>query len=220
MTPDVLARQIRSARAWLDWSREDLATRAGVAPNTLAALEKGDAASEPNARTMGKILGTITQAGLELTDDGGVKPRLSRVSYFTGAEGFHRFFDDIYETVSTHPHPDVCIANNDDALIQKFLGDYEVIHIDRMSKLGLPKYKVLVKESDTYIRSSQYCDFRWVANSQFADTCVYIYGDKTAFIDFAANTVTVTLVDSQNVSSALRRMFEVTWNSAKSVGAA
>jgi len=219
MTPDILARQIRSARAWLDWSREDLANRAGVAPNTLATLEKGEGNSEPNARTMGKILGAINQAGLEFTEEGGVKPRVSRVGYFTGADGFRRFFDDIYETVSTHPHPDVCIANVDELLFQKWLSDYEAVHIARMAQLAPQRYKVLLKENDLNLRSSEYSEFRWVDNSQFADTCVYIYGDKTAFIDFDKNTVNVTMVDSANVSRALRRMFEATWTDAQPTGA-
>lgn len=215
MTPDTLARQIRSARAWLDWTRDDLAKKADVVANTIASIEKGDGTSEPNARTLAKIMAAFEQGGVELVEDGGVRPRLSRVSYYTGPDGFRRFFDDIYQTVSTHPNPDVCIANNDDALIQKFLGDYEVKHIERMSKLSLPRYKVLNKESDLYIRSSQYCEFRWISNSQFANTCVYIYGDKTGFIDFEHDSVMVTVVDSPNVSRALRRMFDVSWANSK-----
>jgi len=217
MTPDALARQIRSARAWLNWTREDLANRASVVSNTIASIEKGDGSAEPNARTLAKIMSAFEQAGVEMTDDGGVRPRLSRVSYFTGRDGFHRFFDDVYETVKGDPDADVCIANNDEAQFQKWHSEHDAAHVARMAQLKKPRYKVLMKEN-VYCRDLDYCEFRWVKDSQFADTCVYIYGGKTAFIDFEPDNVIVTLVDSSNVSSALRRMFESTWQNSTPIG--
>lgn len=218
MTPELLANQIRSARAWLDWSREDLAERAGVVANTIAGIERGDGSSTPNARTMTKIASAFETAGVELTDEGGVRPRVSRVTYFTGEEGFRHFFDDVYEVVKSHPNPDVCVTNVNEALFQKWHGKYDAAHIARITALDPKPYRALIKENDRNLRTSRYCEFRWISNSQFADICVYIYGDKTAFIDFEPNTVTVTVVDSLKVSGALRRMFEVTWQNSQEIG--
>lgn len=217
MTPNLLANQLRAARAWLNWSREDLAEKAGVVANTIAAIEKGDGSSEPNARTMAKIVSAIEAAGVEFTDEGGVRPRVSRVSYFAGRTGFKNFFDDVYETLKTHTDPDVCVANVNEALFQKWHSEHDASHIARIQALNPKPYRALIKENDTNVRTSAYCEFRWVKNDQFADTCVYIYGDKTAFIDFEEDTVTVTMVDSFKVSRALRRMFEVSWQNSKPV---
>ncbi len=218
MSPNILANQIRSARAWLNWSREDLAEKAGVVANTIASIEKGDGASEPNARTMAKILGAFQAAGVELTDEGGVRPRMNRVEYYSGADGFRNFFDDIYDVVKNHPHPDVCIANVDETLFAKWLGEYEQVHITRMATLKPPRYKVLLRENDLNLRSSAYSEFRWVDANNFADVCIYLYGDKSAFIDFGADTVSVTSVDSPSVSRSLRRMFDSAWNDAHPIG--
>jgi DNA-binding XRE family transcriptional regulator len=218
MVPEITANQMRSARAWLNWSREDLAEKAGVVANTIAAIEKGDGSSEPNARTLAKIMGAFEAAGIELTNDGGVRPRVSRVSYFTGTEGFKQFFDDVYETVKDHIDPNVCVTNVNESLFQKWHGQYDAAHVARMSALDLKPYRALLKENDKNTRTSKYCEFRWVSDNQFADTCVYIYGDKTAFIDFEQDTVIVTLVDSSKVSGSLRRMFDVTWQNAMPVG--
>jgi len=195
-----------------------LAEKAGVVANTIAAIEKGDGTSEPNARTLGKIMRAFEAAGVELTDDGGMRPRLNRVAYYAGAEGFRKFFDDIFNVVRSHPSPDVSIANVNEGLFAKFLGDYEAVHIARMATISPPRYKVLLKENDLNLRSSAYSEFRWVSANQFADVCIYIYGDKSAFIEFAADTVSVTVVDSPSVSRSLRRMFDATWADAKPVG--
>lgn len=218
MTPNLLANQLRAARAWLNWSREDLAEKAGVVANTIAAIEKGDGSSEPNARTMGKIISAIEAAGVEFTDEGGVRPRVSRVTYFTGEEGFHEFFNDVYESLKKTSDPDVCIANADESLFEKWHKKYDAMHTARIADLKLPPYKVLLREDDFKSRISLgYCDYRRVSSNLFADICVYIYAEKTAFVDFGHNTVTVTVVDSRKVSEALRRMFYVTWDSGEPV---
>lgn len=218
MTPAILANQMRSARAWLNWSRENLADKADVVVNTIAAIERGDGASEPNARTLAKIMRAFEEAGVELADDGGVRPRVSRVSYFTGKDGFRRFFDDIYETVRTHPNADVCIANVDELLFAKWLGDYEAVHIARMTTLAPTRYKVLLKENDFHLRSSLYSEFRWLEANRFADVCIYLYGDKSAFIEFAVDSVSVTVVDNMPVTRSLRRMFDASWAASSPVG--
>jgi DNA-binding XRE family transcriptional regulator len=218
MTPNILANQLRAARAWLNWSRDDLAEKAGVVSNTIAAIEKGDGASEPNARTMAKILGAFTTAGVEITDEGGVRPRVSTVSYFTGASGFKKFLDDVYNVIKIRPDADVCIANNDDSLFLKWTSANAAAHVERVNAIDpKPRYRALIKETDTNVGTSTYCEFRYISKDEFADTCVYIYGDKTAFIDFEEDAVTVTLVDSTKVSSALRRMFETSWKNGRPV---
>lgn len=218
MTPNILANQMRSARAWLNWSRDDLAEKAGVVANTIAAIEKGDGSSEPNARTLAKIMGAFEAAGIEMTDEGGVRPRMNRVEYYTGMDGFRRFFDDIYDVVKHHAEPDVCIANVDEILFAKWLADYEPVHIARMATLNPPRYKVLVKQNDLNLRSSAYSEFRWVDADHFADVCIYLYGDKSAFIEFGTDSVSVTSVDNPSVSRSLRRMFGSAWNEAHPIG--
>lgn len=208
--------QIRAARGLLDWSVTELGAKVGIAPTTVSAIERGRIAGSKEVLT--RILLAFQSGGVECTDDGGVRPRLNKVSYFIGSDGFKTFFDDVYSVVKSHTNPAVSIANADESLFQKWLGEYEAIHIARMSALQIVRYRVLLQENDTNLRSSAYSEFRWSKSDSFASTCVYIYGDKTAFIDFGNDNVTVTLVDSLSVTTALRRMFDASWNNAVPVG--
>ena len=62
--------QSRAARAWLDWSQEDLAKRASVALSTVRDFEKGR--RTPIANNLEAIRRVITEAGVELLfDDAG-----------------------------------------------------------------------------------------------------------------------------------------------------
>jgi predicted transcriptional regulator len=47
------ARQIRAARAWLDWSQMELSRRSGVSQKTIADLERGNRSG--HARTLADI---------------------------------------------------------------------------------------------------------------------------------------------------------------------
>jgi transcriptional regulator with XRE-family HTH domain len=64
LTPE----QLRAARALVDWSREDLAERSGVSPNTVWGFEQGR--SDPKLSTLNKWQRTLEAAGVEFIDDG------------------------------------------------------------------------------------------------------------------------------------------------------
>jgi hypothetical protein len=83
-----------------------------------------------------------------------------------------------------------------------------------MTQLKNVELRVLMKERDTHLTSTAYCQYRWVPENQFADVSFYIYGEKVAFVEFSDHTVTVTAVDNKAVTFALRKMFELTWTNA------
>lgn len=76
-----------------------------------------------------------------------------------------------------------------------------------MAQLDKVKLRVLMKEQDTHLTSTAYCEYRWVPKEQFADVSLYIYGSKVAFIEFLEADVTVTIVDNEAVTEALLEMW-------------
>lgn len=64
--------QCRAARAWLDWSQEDLATRASVSLSTVRDFEKGR--RTPITNNLAAITGAIKQGGVAPTFDGEGRP--------------------------------------------------------------------------------------------------------------------------------------------------
>jgi ribosome-binding protein aMBF1 (putative translation factor) len=62
--------QSRAARAWLDWSQDDLAKRASVALSTVRDFEKGR--RTPIANNLEAIRRVLAESGIELLfDDAG-----------------------------------------------------------------------------------------------------------------------------------------------------
>lgn len=204
--------QIRAARGLLNWSIHDLGSKVGVGGTAISAIETGR--SKGSVDIFARIEAAFRGAGVELTQDGGVRPLQSRVHTHAGIQGFREFFDDIYDAIRSHENPDVCVANADELSFAKWLGDYEQTHMARVRALNLPKYKVLLRSDDRAMRSSSYSKYRWMQTNQFADVCIYIYADKTAFIDFSNNSVVVTVVDNPAITQAQRRIFDAAWETA------
>jgi predicted transcriptional regulator len=72
--PKVSIRQIKAARALLDWSQEQLAAAAEVSIPTIKRLEANDGPLGGRGLTVDKILHSMTAAGVEFIDENGGGP--------------------------------------------------------------------------------------------------------------------------------------------------
>jgi predicted transcriptional regulator len=70
----VTIRQIKAARALLDWSQSDLARHSSVSEPTIARLESGDGELGGRVDTVTKIKLAIEKAGIEFLDENGGGP--------------------------------------------------------------------------------------------------------------------------------------------------
>ena len=61
----ITSAQIRSARAMLDWSREELSTQSGVGISALMRLESADGVPSGNIKTFGAVQKAFEKAGIE-----------------------------------------------------------------------------------------------------------------------------------------------------------
>ncbi|MED5421877.1 MAG: helix-turn-helix transcriptional regulator, partial [Pseudomonadota bacterium] len=105
----MLISQIRAARGLLNWSQEQLADEAQLSKASIQNYEMGK--STPNVSSHNKMIKAFERAGVEFTEDGGVRPRQDKIIILNGAEGIKELFDDIFEVVRTHVKPDLCISN-------------------------------------------------------------------------------------------------------------
>lgn len=86
MSEDIRPGQLRAARAFIGWTREQLAEAAGTTTRTLARLEAGEA--RPRTSTAEAIRRALEAAGVEFIDDEaapGVRLRAQR--HLTVEEG-------------------------------------------------------------------------------------------------------------------------------------
>jgi ribosome-binding protein aMBF1 (putative translation factor) len=65
----MLPEQSRAARAWLDWSQEELAAKASVSLSTVRDFEKGRRV--PIANNLGAMRVALESAGIAFLDDDG-----------------------------------------------------------------------------------------------------------------------------------------------------
>ena len=205
---------IKGAMGLLDVSQKELSVITGISETSLSVgLKRHSAMKKEN---IDHIKSCLSNLGVEFVGNATVRLAEKRILTYSGHDGFRKFFDDIYDVAKTHHNPDICITNVNEAEYDKWLLDYEPIHNQRMTALDNPiKYKVLLKENDTHITSDTYCKYKWTPEELFSDVSLYIYGDKSAFIEFSDNNVVVTVVESETVTDSLRKMFQVTWKSAK-----
>ena len=68
-----LAAQVRAARKGREWTQDDLAREAGVAPGTVLRLEKGLGVRQGNLRAILDALGIPPLASLDNGSDAGVE---------------------------------------------------------------------------------------------------------------------------------------------------
>jgi len=93
------AKQIKAARAILDWSQDDLAQKAGLAVNTIRNLETGFA---PSGKTAEAIRQAIEDAGLEFIGKQGVRERSEEVIIYDGPDSADILLDDMVRTLKRH----------------------------------------------------------------------------------------------------------------------
>jgi transcriptional regulator with XRE-family HTH domain len=73
MQKPVTIRQIKAARALLDWTSADLASASTVAESTIWRLESADGPIGGRPETAEKLIAALERAGVEFIDDVGVK---------------------------------------------------------------------------------------------------------------------------------------------------
>ena len=71
-------RQIKAARALLDWSQEKLASQSGISAPTIRRLEAKDGLLGGRVETRGKILATLEKAGVRFLNAGAIGVRLEQ----------------------------------------------------------------------------------------------------------------------------------------------
>lgn len=78
--------QCRAARALLNWSQPELAERCDIHVQTISNFEKES--FTPSKTTLGKIISVLGVAGIEVTEDDGVKRRSQPIQQFAKTHKF------------------------------------------------------------------------------------------------------------------------------------
>lgn len=206
------SRQIRAARALLDWSQADLARAVGMATSSIKAIEN----QRGNARrgTLSLIRETFESNGLEFMPGVGVRFRNDNVAIHHGRDATPALLASIYETAHASPTRDVCIIGLDERHALETDGASLLkSHVDRLTHAGI-RERILICEGDTtYLNNPD--SYRWLPRDYFSRTApIYIYGNKIAFHSGSLRRHTI-IMDAKPVAEHLRRLFSFMWDHAR-----
>ncbi|MDD3181288.1 MAG: helix-turn-helix transcriptional regulator [Alphaproteobacteria bacterium] len=207
---NINARQIKAARALLDWSQEDLASASGLSIATIRKIESG--ALSPRDKTMGAIVSALEEANIEFTDSTGVRVRSNMVTVLEGQDSYLRLLDDVFHNLKDKGG-EVLIWYADNSVSPQAVVDSE----ERMRKQGI-RFRFLVEEGDTFLYFPL-GEYRWIPKKYFRNAVIEIYADKVA-LNIYPNLSTqhisnVIIIENPALAEAMRNAFNFMWENCR-----
>ena len=205
--------QCRMARAHLNWSQEDVATRAGVNINTVSKFEKaeGQTASE----TVEKIAMVFELAGITMLPGGGVAPEGSVVTVLEGADANVRVMEDVYHGLK-ETGGEVLIAGLKEARPgdgerRTFVED----HIRRLIDAGITERVLLPYGDENLIAPAGW--YRWLPEKAELGAPFQLYVDKIAMKDLGPPQ-RIVVIQHPLFAATMRGLFDLVWQTALPIG--
>lgn len=210
MLHDQLRKQVRAGRELLGLNQAAIAEIMNVSLSKISRAENGDTKSLDTLLEMKDVLDRL---GIELSDDGGVRPKQSRVDRLIGREGLCAFMDDVYATAKT-VGGEICLFNGVPAQLQKWLGkDWYDMHAARMQKIkGNFNFKVVVREGERQFIGGGFAEYRWFPAKLFNERTIYVYGSKVAFLSFDPDNVRILVLHQDEIADSFRILFNIAWD--------
>src|ERR1700753_2604127 len=101
-------RQIRAARALLNWSQTDLAEASGIAVSSIKNVE--NSITTARKETMDDIQSAFEKAGVEFLPGSGVRLSTESITVLKGSDALNVFFDDVYHSLNKNGGGEVLVS--------------------------------------------------------------------------------------------------------------
>jgi transcriptional regulator with XRE-family HTH domain len=207
------SRQIRAARALLNWSEEDLANAANVGLTSVQSLE----AQQSDVCTLMEVQDAFEKAGVEFLLGNGVRMRKQEVIMLHGAEAYWSLLDDVYMTVM-EKGGEVCVLGIDESRVASALdsnpaegGEKLSRHITRLQKNRISCRKI-IREGDNHIIAPMSW-YRSIPEEFFSPNPLYIYGGKIGILHFGPPFKAI-VYENPAISASLQKFFNFIWTKA------
>jgi len=202
-------RQIRAARALLNWSQADLARAADMATSSIKNTESES--SSARRETLARIFEAFDSNGVEFLPGTGVRLKNHIVAVHEGKRATTELLDNIFQHASVSPDREVCIIGIDEAFSAEIDGtDHLLRHLDRLTKAGI-RERVLVCEGDTCFIAATEC-YRWLPRAYFTRSSpIYIYGDRIAIHSGSLRRRTI-IIEARPLAQHMRMIFSLLWD--------
>lgn len=202
-------RQIRAARALLNWNQTQLADIAGIARSSIKNIENEITA--PRLDSAAAIQQAFENHGVEFLPGSGVRLRNEMVTVLEGEDANDKLLEDVYNTLRD-TGGEVLITGLKEIADQKS-EDYKSVaaHIDRLAKINVTE-RILLEEGDTNYIAPWDC-YRWIPNEYFSPVPFQLYGTKLALISWGPPQK-IVIIDNPLFASSFRNLFNFAWDRA------
>jgi transcriptional regulator with XRE-family HTH domain len=183
---DILAPQIKAARALLDWSQEDLAANCNLSITTIRTMELGFI---PKDITLQKVRKAIDNAGIEITEDG-VRRRPKDLKTFSGSDSCDQLFKSITEAASGYDGDILVVMVSADVWLHPN-GPTGETNLQRLEKLrDITRIKCLLSDKIKLPTQPSAMQFQYLPDPSRSAvfSCTLIYGNKCALIQMISRT--------------------------------
>lgn len=201
-------RQIRAARALLNWSQVDLARAADIATSSIKNVENESATARKE--TLAQIAEAFDLNGVEFLPASGVRLKTDIVTVHDDKRATIALLDDIFAHAQNSKDREVLILGLDEAFSVETDGASLLqTHIARLSSAGI-RERILICEGDTrYLNSPE--SYRWLPRAYFTrNSPIYIYGNRVAIHSGSLRRRAVIL-EHRAMTQHLRMLFALLW---------
>ncbi len=206
------SKQMRAARALLQWTQEDIAEKSGVSLQTIKNTESDR--SYPHAKSMDAIQRSFEDAGVEFMEGSGVRLRTDIVRVYKGAKALEQFWLELYRVMS--PEGGEYLAFG---LEEKKFWDFDETatneHVERIKKHQKIHCKALVAEADENL-PSPHIQYRALSREHFSSVPFYVFKNKLALIVWEP-AVQIIMIENESVANAYEKQFNVLWKNASPI---
>jgi transcriptional regulator with XRE-family HTH domain len=202
-------RQIKAARALLDWSQDDLAAASGLSVTTVRNLETRSMSLR--GTTTNDIRRAIENAGLEFIEPEGIRRRPNEVKTYQGYDSCDMFFGDMLHTVKEKGGTIISIFQSPEMLAQ--ICSLARNRFERLQQItGHADIKCLLPEFPSF---SLPFDHRVILQQHIGAASYFVYGSKYAIVLAEGNSAFRFIVlDSLNLAQSFRNHFIMLWELA------
>jgi len=206
-------RQMRAARALLDWKQSDLAKVSGLSLTALNNIERE--AASPRFSTMDLIRQSFERHGVAFTEDDGVKMHAETFSIRTleGRDSVKLLFDDVIDTLRKKGG-EVVWGGTDESWFVKNRRNETFEYYDAMARHGLKERALCMEGTKKLYAPRATTQYHALPKSAFSATNYGVYGNKYCLSLFGKKERTV-IIEHESVAETHRQQFEICWKMGK-----
>jgi transcriptional regulator with XRE-family HTH domain len=203
----ISARQIRAARALLDWSQDMLAEKTGITDRSISNIEKGK--TEPRGDTADALQRAFEDHGVEFLPNDGVRMKDESITVLEGDDANEKLLEDVFRTLRDRPGEEILIGglrepdpDNEEScnIVRR--------HLKRLKTAGITE-RLLVEEGDTnFIAPAKW--YRWMPKEHFSPVRFQLYGEKLAMVSMGPPRK-IIIISSPLIADSYRSLFDFAW---------